>query len=329
MEENREILVSIIIPVYQAKDTLERCVLSCLNQKFAQEQAFEIILVDDGSTDGSGDLCEKLASDAGNGRISVIHTSNSGVSHARNIGIERAVGRFLVFVDSDDEVRESYLENILKYVDEDTSLVNQTKSYLASGKISGFQYIENSVLNSDTHVWGKLFDRTGVIENGVRFKEGLAIGEDLLFLLDFAIAQGKRHTVRCVEDGDYIYIENAGGAMKAAFKESYMGEIVAWKEAEKKLMPYQREMSRYAFVSLAVGQIMTAFLVVGKVAVLDEAERDSDIARLAVSEAREQILHALKTQGAFAGLSTGYKLKVLLFRISPDLYLKMYHSHKS
>jgi glycosyltransferase involved in cell wall biosynthesis len=332
MEVNREILVSIIIPVYQAKDTLERCVLSCLNQKFVESHEMEVILVDDGSTDGSGDICDRLAGDTrdgAGGNIKVVHTSNAGVSHARNIGIERASGRFLVFVDSDDEVKESYLENLMKYADEETSLVAQTKSYEAPRKISGFQYIENSVLNRDTHVWGKLFERTSVIENDIRFKEGLAIGEDLLFLLDFAIAQGKKYTIRCVDEGDYIYNDNAGGAMKSAFKESYMGELVSWKEAEEKLTPYSMELSRYAFVSLAVNQIMTAFLVVGKVAVLDDSERDSDLARLAISESKDQIEYALKTQGAFAGLPMGHKLKVLLFRISPSLYLKMYHNHKA
>ena len=71
MEENREILVSIIIPVYQAKDTLDRCVLSCLNQKFVKEGELEVILVDDGSTDGSSDICDRLAKEDEHGRVQV------------------------------------------------------------------------------------------------------------------------------------------------------------------------------------------------------------------------------------------------------------------
>lgn len=329
MEKNREILVSIIIPVYQAKDTLRRCVLSCLNQQFMKEGELEAILVDDGSTDGSSDICDELARDDPQGRISVIHTENHGVSHARNIGIEKASGRFIVFVDSDDEVKKGYLENLMRYADEGTNLVDEGGSFTGTAKLSGFQYIENSVLNSNTHVWGKLFDRESIAEGEIRFKEGLAIGEDLLFLLDFAISQGKRHTIRCIDSGKYIYTENASGAMKQAFRESYMGEITAWKEAENKLIPYQNEMSGDAFVNLSVSQVLTAFLVIGKVAVLDADKRGSDLARRAVFESGEQIRHALKTRGVFGALPFGHKLKVMVFGMSPELYLRLYNRHKS
>ena len=72
MKENREITVSIIIPVYQVKDTLKRCVLSCLNQKFALKGDLEIILVDDGSTDGSGEICDLIAKEDEQGRVQVL-----------------------------------------------------------------------------------------------------------------------------------------------------------------------------------------------------------------------------------------------------------------
>ncbi len=329
MEENREILVSIIIPVYQVKDTLRRCVLSCLNQKFVAPSEMEVILVDDGSTDGSAEICDALKEEDEHGRIIVVHTRNFGVSHARNLGIERACGRFLVFVDSDDEVKDEYLETLMKYADESTALVDETNINVQSGKISGFQYIENQILSGKTHVWGKLFDRKAVLDAGCRFQEGLSIGEDLLFLIDFSIAQEKRHTIRCIKDGDYIYTDNVQGAMKQEFKESYLGEIVSWRKAEEKLNPYRQELSNYAFVSLSVSQIMTALLVVGKIAVMDEDKRDKDLTALALSEASQQIEHALKTPGAFAGLSFGYKLKVMLFRFNQNLYLKMYHNHKA
>ena len=116
--------------------------------------------------------------------------------------------------------------------------------------------------------------------------------------------------------------------MKQEFKESYLGEILSWREAEEKLLPYKSEMSRDAFVSLSVNQILTAFLVIGKVAVLSQDKRDNDLARLAVDEAREQIEHALKTQGAFGALPLGHKIKVALLRLSPELYLKLYGRHK-
>ncbi len=326
---NDSLLVSIIVPVYQAKDTLRRCVLSCLNQKFTGDGEIEVILVDDGSTDGSSDICDELEKEDAGGRVKVIHGKNFGVSHARNLGLERAQGRYVAFVDADDQVTEEFVKNLLECADEETVLVDQTGNYEGSQKLSGFQYIENVVLNADTHVWGKLFDRKAIEDGHIRFKEGLTIGEDLLFLLDFAISQEKKHTIRCTKPGDYLYTENEAGAMKSAFKASYMDEIVCWKEAEEKLVPYSQYLSRYAFVSLAVSQIMTSFLVIGKVAVLDEADRDKELTDLAISEAGAQIKRALKVQGAFAGLSFGYKLKVILFRLSPSLYIKAYGRHKS
>ena len=328
MGNKKGIVFSVIIPVYQAKDTLRRCVLSCLNQKSVGEDELEIILVDDGSTDGSSKVCDDLKKENPSVKIIVVHGPNFGVSHARNTGLSKASGRFIAFVDADDCVKEDYLDNMLKYADESTALVAETDSCVSNQKLSGFQYIENVILASDTHVWGKIIDRKVLEEENILFDEELTIGEDLLFLLEIALSRGKNHTMRCIPTGGYIYTENQQGAMKSAFKASYMDELVCWKKAEERLLAYRGEISPYAFVSLAVSQIMTAFLVIGKVAVLKEEERDKALCDQAVTEAGAQIAHGLKTHGAFAGLSFGYKLKVILFRLSPALYLRMYGGSK-
>ncbi|HJB91382.1 MAG TPA: glycosyltransferase [Candidatus Eisenbergiella merdigallinarum] len=92
-----EVLLSVIVPVYNIEDCLERCVNSIRSQT---ERNLEILLVDDGSTDGSGALCDRLAKE--DRRIRVFHKENGGSSSARNLGIERARGEWLGFVDSDD-----------------------------------------------------------------------------------------------------------------------------------------------------------------------------------------------------------------------------------
>ena len=319
--------ISMIIPVYQAKDTLKRCVLSCLNQKNLDPKEIEIILVDDGSTDGSDILCDELAAGDELGRIKVKHTDNGGVSRARNIGIDEATGRFVVFVDSDDAVTEGLLSNMIKFADESTLLVDETDNYSATRKINGYQYIENVILHENTHVWGKLFDRASIMEGGVRFIEGLTIGEDLLFLVDYALYLEKRYSIRCIADGDYIYSENENSAMNRAFKQSYLDQIKCWRLAEDKLMEAKEYFSPYAFVSVAVSQILTALLVAGKVATQGDL-RDEKLDKEAMKLVNEQIRHALKTRGAFAGLPIGHKIKVMMFRISPDLYLNLYARHK-
>ena len=327
MTASFEKVISIIIPVYQAKDTLSKCVLSCLSQRNIAPEELEIILVDDGSTDGSSELCDELSREDETGRIKVIHTANQGVSCARNEGLKEATGRFVAFVDSDDYVSDNIFGNMIKYADEGTLLVDETESYLGSQKISGFLYLENSTLNSNTHVWGKIFDRKTLLEGEISFKPGLTIGEDLLFLLDFAIYIGRKRCIKCITEGDYVYTENENSAMNRAFKKSYLDQITCWREAEDKLMEVREYLSPYAFVSVAVSQIMTALLVAGKVAT-QQGERDAQLDEKAVDLVKEQLKHALKVKGAFAGLSFGYKIKVMVFRFSPKLYLKLYARHK-
>ncbi len=98
-------LVSIVIPVYNVEDYLEKCVNSVINQSYKN---IEIILVDDGSSDNSGKICDKFAGI--DSRISVIHKSNEGAGLARNIGINRAKGKYIGFIDSDDYISEHAVE---------------------------------------------------------------------------------------------------------------------------------------------------------------------------------------------------------------------------
>lgn len=105
---------SVIIPVYNVKDYLEKCVQSVLAQ---HSDEYEIILVDDGSTDGSGELCDTIA--AKNPHcIRVIHKPNGGLGDARNVGLEHALGDYLVFLDSDDYIDESMLEELSAQIEQ-------------------------------------------------------------------------------------------------------------------------------------------------------------------------------------------------------------------
>ena len=327
IEPNSNLMASIIIPVYQAKETLRKCVESCLAQREISREEYEIILVDDGSNDGSDVICDELSGTKSGTKVSVVHTDNFGVSHARNVGIDRAKGRFVVFVDSDDEITGVFLSNLLKHADEETVLVDETKSFNSVQKITGYQYIENSILNENTHVWGKLFERETLKDGSIRFPEGVAIGEDLLFLLDLALFAKKRHCIKCIPDGNYIYNENDNGAMNSSLKKSYLDQILCWRQTEEKLLAVKENLSPYAFVSVAVSQILTALLVIGKVAT-QSGERDETLDKQAMSESLEQIEHALKVRGAFAALPTGHKIKVMLLRFNPSLYLKLYARHK-
>ncbi len=107
-------MVSVIVPVYKSRETLVRCVESLRNQTIEE---LEIILVDDGSPDGSGKICTELSKE--DARIRVIHKENGGVSSARNAGIEKAKGEYLLFADSDDYVEPDLVEKLLDGIGQD------------------------------------------------------------------------------------------------------------------------------------------------------------------------------------------------------------------
>ena len=106
-------LVSIIVPVYNVKPYLNRCVDSLLGQSY---QNMELLLVDDGSTDGSETLCDEYA--AQDARVRVLHKKNGGLSDARNAGVDAAKGEYLSFVDGDDWVSPYYIENLYRALEQ-------------------------------------------------------------------------------------------------------------------------------------------------------------------------------------------------------------------
>ena len=103
--------VSIIVPVYNVEKYLQRCIESILTQT---ETDFELLLIDDGSKDKSGLICDEYAQK--DKRVNVIHKENGGVSSARNLGIEKANGEWICFIDADDYVRQDFLSDIQQYL---------------------------------------------------------------------------------------------------------------------------------------------------------------------------------------------------------------------
>ena len=98
-------VLSVIVPVYNSKEHLSRCIDSILSQSFSD---FELLLVDDGSKDGSGAVCDAYSEK--DSRVRVFHKENGGVSSARNVGIENADGQWLTFIDSDDWIEEDFFQ---------------------------------------------------------------------------------------------------------------------------------------------------------------------------------------------------------------------------
>lgn len=184
--------LSVIVPVYNCKDHLERCVGSILKQSFTD---YEIILVDDGSTDGSAQLADSLA--ANNLQVQVIHQENQGVSTARNTGLLEAQGEYIMFVDADD-----YLLPNTANVFENEKLADLTCLSFEVGnnikKITNDQLYQASesekakvmMLENPTQymtVWSKFFKRKIIEENNLRFNTTLRVAEDGDFMIKYLL----------------------------------------------------------------------------------------------------------------------------------------------
>lgn len=178
--------ISVIIPVYNAETTLNKCVDSVLGQQFPD---FEVILVDDGSKDGSFQICEEYARK--DSRVIVIHKENGGVSSARNRGLEIAKGKWVTFVDSDDYINDTYLvlpeDKDVIFASYRNVVYGKESEGLSSACFTGCrlsdvvaEYGSNSILRTP---WAKFY-RRDLIGN-IRFPEDMKVGEDTCFVWQY------------------------------------------------------------------------------------------------------------------------------------------------
>lgn len=191
----KQVTVSVIVPVYNAEDFLERCLNSIVDQTLKD---YEIILVNDGSTDKSGEICEKYKNKYSN--ISVLHKENGGgASEARNVGISHAKGEFICFVDNDDMLPDNYtLERMHEKatsIDADLiigrkelyNFILSDKDYCQNfwgGAIVGKDFLVYMLKNNiyQGTVWSNLYKKTLIVNNGCFFTKGL-INEDEEFFI--------------------------------------------------------------------------------------------------------------------------------------------------
>ena len=217
-------LVSVVIPIYNAKRYLEACVRSLEDQSLA---SFELICVDDGSTDGSAELLDTLAKRYENLRI--LSLEHAGVSAARNAGIEDAVGTYLLFVDADDTVDQQLLELAVQKADAcsaDMTIFGFDEFYGKSDtyvprEICGkhelfecsFNISEMSCLTTELttpNVWRILYRRSLLTESGIRFHEDLKAAEDLAFIYETLFVAGH---IALMEQRLYHYRRDGEGSI--------------------------------------------------------------------------------------------------------------------
>ena len=205
-------MISVIIPVYNVESYLDECIQSVVNQSYSD---WECILVDDGSTDGSGDICDEWARK--DVQIKVIHQKNGGVSNARNRGIEETKGEYIVFVDGDDSIGVEHLCQLANAEDADL-VVSGIRQICKDGQTDEMKPKTNKIfiLNKDSLIdfvdlndkyllYGpvaKLYKTSILKEHAIRFPVGCNYGEDLQFNLQYL---EHVRTIAQVDEISYFY----------------------------------------------------------------------------------------------------------------------------
>lgn len=242
-------LISVVVPVYNVENYLEECVQSILAQTYKH---IEILLVDDGSTDGSGALCERLAEM--DKRIQVIHQQNRGLSGARNTGLRYASGEYVLFIDSDDTILPEMVERLAekaKAADADVVCCNEALSW-PDGRIEPMHWYRGGevdlLLNSAQEraeaiakcylselilfsACNKLYRLRLIQENDLHFSEGAVVGEDFGFSLVYLLYARK---VVGIPEAMYLYrmregsIMNSGGFTRICI-DDFVKYLYAWK----------------------------------------------------------------------------------------------------
>ena len=243
-------MVSVIIPAYNVEQYVERCVYSVTKQTYRN---LEIILVDDGSTDCTGIICDKLAKE--DNRVSVIHKTNGGLSDARNAGIDVSRGEYISFVDSDDYIASDMLEHMMNAMCEtDISMVvvgfwkqsgdareycgPTTERVVSSEEALKDIYIGHEIYPAS---WNKLYRRA--LFNNNRFAVGM-INEDSEIITKLLMECNR---VALVSKPLYIYMIREGSITQSSFSskdyngiKAYRTAVDVCKKRKKSLLPYAR-----------------------------------------------------------------------------------------
>lgn len=226
-------LVSIIVPVYNVEQYLDKCIESIVTQSYIN---LEIILVDDGSKDKSGEICDIWAKK--DRRIKVIHKKNGGLSDARNKGLDIVTGDIISFVDSDDYVSEYFYEKLINIMEQTNSDIvecefkkfneNEIVDYTNKDTIEFISFntedaIKNLILNCrlSTTVWNKIY-KTNVIKR-LKFRVGKTNEDDFYTYLAFNNAK----KITKVQDELYYYLQRPESIMGKVYKLNRLDEIEA------------------------------------------------------------------------------------------------------
>lgn len=244
--ENKDPIISVIVPVYKVEAYLSKCIDSILAQTFTD---FELLLVDDGSPDRAGAICDWYAEK--DRRIRVFHKSNGGLSSARNCGLDNAKGEWIAFVDSDDYVGKDYLKELYKDVRPCIDLVVHCLRHIRENgdEISyGFKTSEGKCIYDFSefkkmiqeqnlclrpHAVSKLYNRDIIELHHLRFLEDVVFGEDYMFL--FSYLNFTLNKVLFSSTSSYYYVDRSESIVHS--KKTFNQEFLIYQYAKSITKP--------------------------------------------------------------------------------------------
>lgn len=320
---NKEYLVSIIVPVYKTENYLRKCVDSILASTYTN---LEVILVDDGSPDGSGVICDEYAEK--DARVKVVHKKNGGLSSARNAGLDVATGDFITFVDSDDTIKiDAIYQLISAATTNKADIVKMRFRNVGSGEATDCavpvggavpcKKIENEdyligicTYRASCSFCDKLFKRD-VFDNNYRFNEGRT-NEDLLLLSTLLIE--KHYSIYELDYYGYYYLCRENSITRTLFGRSITDTVYNCIELDNLAIERRPELSLY-FKGLLLYQIRT-FLILMPTAYI----RDNNEAYLlALTVARRNKRYIRR---AFFSIKDKFFLRAFL--VAPTLIKKIF-----
>ena len=324
--------ISVIIPVYNAAGTILRAVDSILLQEY---EPIEVILVDDGSTDGSGAICDELA--CRDERVKVVHKPNGGVSSARNVGMDYASGEYVMFLDADDAIRYGTLASMYRR-GSDMILAGFAKvdgqsiveSYCPAGEMDYRDnnevaaFIDKTITKKHCYLLNsacfKLFRTELIRKNGLEFDEKLRYGEDKMFVFSFLCLV---ENVRTVPEIVYDYILQEGSLSCDVVSDAHLSQLLLLLERYKLLLdalrsrfPYSQrvnELYHVDFIGRYVCRILTVF-----------ARSKSEL----MTDENMKLLYSYMDEDADLGLFSvrlGQVINILLYKIGkPSFSMAFY-----
>lgn len=217
-------LISVIVPIYNVEEYLNRCVDSILSQSYKN---FELLLIDDGSSDESGNICDKYAKK--DLRVHVFHKENGGVSSARNIGIDNAKGEWIIFVDADDSLDMHLFNTIISYSSSTIQLIHYGWNIYDGESITSHNISKNEEYISlekackknifHGYVWSYAFNTSIIQKHKLRFREDIDYAEDWDFIIKY---YSYTNQMFLLKECYYNYVIRLGSATNKSLGSKYI-----------------------------------------------------------------------------------------------------------